>query len=944
MKATFENSLHNALGGMSGGPRPLSAAVAFYAQQDKVKVADIEREIARRLPLSPNDEARKLLNRQLNEWDFEPDAPWTAGTPPHTPERRRRVYELLQIGKKLQGILDEYIPAWPGIGNILVDNPDTPKDWYTFEFRRSHNFYWKRIRTFLETVRGIPDGSLASLDAATTEIVERLADPASVAPRGGRGLVVGYVQSGKTTNFTGVVAKAIDAGYRLIIVLSGTTNLLRDQTQRRLDMDLVGRENILRGADESEHEHDYKDDPDWPSKFISYGKMPSLLGHIDITRLTGAQDFEGHSAGLNPLEFEFEKKNKLKPLYDRENLDHAGARIIVVKKNPDRLKQLVRDLRSVGTSKCAEIPALIIDDESDQASLNTINPAKNPSKKRSSINGHIVQILQRLPRAQYVGYTATPFANVFVDPTDPADLYPRDFILSLDRPIGYMGAREFHDFDTVPAGRLTNEKAYVCAIPKTTGSADDRLAEAIDAFVLTGALKKYREKAGNVSFKHHTMLFHTSSFKADQISARQAIRSLWRKAAYDSPGSGMTRLKGMLEDFRTVWQDRGKSSNLRFPKTFEELKPALGAALSEMRRGDPVLMINSDDDADVPQFEAKEGVWKIFVGGAKLSRGYTIQGLTVSYFYRAARLQDTLMQMGRWFGFREGYQDLVRLFIGRSVPVGPKVLDLYKAFESMCRDEEDFREQLATYAGKSGITPLEVPALVFNSHPQLRPTARNKMFKAEITWAAFSYREPTSQSAAGAGRKSNEKLFKELLQSTRVKQSDVKGQGKNADRISIKWSTASHKDVLSVLKKVSWDAAGSGIKAEIQYLSGNECPVDSWVLVMPQVGDDPQAGVWHAGKDEFNCIFRTRFATRFNVFSTPTHVKFAKWLVGGNDIDFDSPQLNPKSRTGVMLLYPTKEIEFTGKKASSVLPVMGFGLALPATASNVGRKAFKVKM
>ncbi len=210
--------------------------------------------------------------------------------------------------------------------------------------------------------------------------MERLADPAAESPAGARGLVVGYVQSGKTTNFTGLIAKALDAGYKLIIVLSGTTNLLRNQTQRRLDMDLVGRENILLGSEEEDIEHDYRDDPDWPEKFISYGKRPGRLGRVDLTRLTGAADFEGRNAGFNPLEFEFEKKDKAAPLYRRENLNHAGARIIVVKKNAGRLKQLDQDLKAVGKHKCAEIPALIIDDESDQASINTKKPDKAAEK------------------------------------------------------------------------------------------------------------------------------------------------------------------------------------------------------------------------------------------------------------------------------------------------------------------------------------------------------------------------------------------------------------------------------------------------------------------------------------------------------------------------------------------------------------------------------------
>src|SRR5262249_18519507 len=157
-----------------------------------------------------------------------------------------------------------------------------------------------------------------------------------------------------------------------------------------------------------------------------------------------------------------------------------------------------------------------------------------------------------------------------------------------------------------------------------------------------------------------------------------------------------------------------------------------------------------------------------------LSRGYTIEGLTISYFRRAAKLQDTLMQMGRWCGYRRGYDDLVRLYIGRSEPDGKtKTIDLYNAFEVMSRDEEDFRAQLAMYAKGSGITPRDVPALVFNSPPQLKPTARGRMFNAEITWAGFTYREPTSQAVDVTGANRNVKAFDKLLSGRRVRRSDV---------------------------------------------------------------------------------------------------------------------------------------------------------------------------
>lgn len=950
MKPALEDLMGNAFSGMTNGPRSLMAAITFYAQQDKVEIGEVEQQLLQRVPSNPNDVIRKLLNSQLKQWDWESSAPWTSGTKANTSERRQRIYELLQISGKLRTVLDEYVPHYEGLGNIVVDNPLTPKDWYTFEIRKNRDFYWKHLRSYLGKIRQIPAESLSSMDAATTTILERLADPAAHSPRGARGLIVGYVQSGKTTNFTGVIAKAIDAGYRLIIVLSGTTNLLRNQTQRRLDMDLVGVENILKGAEEYEVEHDYKVDQDWPAKFISHGKRPSLLGHTDITRLTGQQDFQSPLVGINPLEFEFEKKNKQVPLYVHENLDHAGARIVVVKKQRDRLVRLLRDLKAVGGAKCSEIPTLVIDDESDQASINTINPAKvTDNQTRSRINDLIVDILKRLPRAQYLGYTATPFANVFVSLKDPADIYPKDFILSLDPPAGYMGAREFHNFEATPTGRLSNEAVYIRGIPNPDKKSSDvdRLEEAIDAFVLTGALKKFRKKfEGSNSFKHHTMLVNQSQLKGHHKVTVQEIHTLWEKAAYDSPGQGMKRLRDLLENFRITWIDRGKVLGLKFPNDFEELKPALGAALTEMRRGDPVLMVNSAEGAEVPNFDAKEGVWKIIVGGAKLSRGYTIEGLTISYFRRSSKVQDTLMQMGRWFGFRKGYEDLVRLYVGTAEPIGKdKTLDLYKAFEAMCRDEEDFRAQLAMYVDGSGITPSVVPALVFNSHPKLRPTARNRMFNAEVTWAAFTYREPTTQSVSPSGRNDNSELFKQLFLKCGVQTAVVKSSGSPGRQFGIKWCKAPHKDVLRLLNNFSWEKTGSEIKAEIKYLGENECPVDSWIVLAPQVREKIDVDPWSVGDEVFRCVERTRLPNRFNAFSSPEHRNFAKWLVGGTAEKFDSPKLKQNTRTGVLLLYPTQEMKDTkkAKKAKPGLPVMGFALVLPADSSQLKRVVFTLR-
>jgi hypothetical protein len=946
MHSQTEEIIRNAMAGMTSGPAPLLPAIKFYAQQHGQKLANLDSVIKNRIASGANDEVRKLFNLYLGRWDWEQEVPWANGTAASTQLRRARIYDLMCISKELRKVLDEHVRPYEGAKAVIIDDPESVRGWYDFTFRKKHCFYWNRLREFFSNVRkldSVDSNAINAIESAADRIVERLGDPASSDIFKARGLVVGYVQSGKTTNFTAVIAKAIDAGYRLIIVLSGTTNLLRNQTQRRLDMEMVGRENILRGAAEADATYDYSEDVAWPDGFISYGAQPSHLGAVDIHRLTGLQDFKHQDAGLKPLDFDFEKRNRRLPLFDRENLDHSGARIAVVKKQKERLSALVRELKAVGKARCAEIPTLIIDDESDQASVNTINPARKnkADPTRTAINERIVNILNLLPRAQYLGYTATPFANVFINPNDPEDLYPKDFIVSLERPAGYMGARDFIDFDVPVENSLSNTEARIRDILQQDPQ-EFRLQEAMDAFVLTGAIKKFREKKDKAEFRHHTMLFHHSVRKDDQKEVVEKLRRMWQDAGYGSPGKAMRRLEKLLQDdYRKVWQDRGRSVGLSFPRNLSDLKPFLGAALDEIRRGtSPVLMVNSEADADVPDFDGRPGVWKIIVGGAKLSRGYTIEGLTISYFRRPAKMQDTLMQMGRWFGYRRGYPDLVRLYIGRNEPVGKATLDLYRAFEAMCRDEEDFRAELAMYEGKDGITPKQVPALVFNSYPSLRPTAKNRMFHARIRWAAFTYREPTTQ-ATGKGRNENAELFSNALSKVKLEIGKVKARDGRSAAFDAKWSTLSNEAVLTILSKIRWQKSGNPIAAQIGYLQRNDVPIDQWILVAPQVTGS-QAGSWKSRAGELNCIARKKDDPydRFGVFSSPEHLAFAKWLVGDDSHSFESP-VKQQKRTGVLLFYPTRELLPGGRVATGV-PVMGFGLALPNTGSQGRRIAYSV--
>ncbi|WP_437712198.1 Z1 domain-containing protein [Sorangium sp. So ce448] len=699
-----------------------------------------------------NESALTQGRMALAKWDNQDVYVDASGNPTiaRTKERRAAIYANLALSEEVEAAFTERVDV-PEVPAIVISKTFEP--WYAEERKRRTSVYWDDYEKYLRDVKKWPASSISSLDETTTEVIERLSRPTRPEAKQTKGLVVGYVQSGKTANFTGVVAKAIDAGYRLIIVLTGTIEILRSQTQRRMDMELMGVENILAGQDQTDpvvaKELDYQQDDDWKvGRFVRHGAALEQPGVVEIARVTSHHsDYKRLPQAMTKLKFA--RKNKQKPLNDEDNLFHSGAYVAVIKKNSAPLKKLIQDLKPL-KNDLAELPVLIIDDESDQASVDTTNPAKwkkssAENRKRTTINQLITEILKICPRAQYVGYTATPFANVFVDPDDERDLFPADFVLSLHRPPGYMGVQEFHDVgkrwdDEEQSVANSNEKAHVRPL---VGDADtnpdsrtEELQEALDAWVLSGAIKKFREVKDSLTYRyrHHTMLVHESVKKDDHSEAADDVRALWREAKFNS-SEGFARLQKLYsEDFLPVMKARANGAPI--PSSFDELKPFIGTALAEIGiDADPVLIVNSDKEIQTQQkkldFEAAK-VWRILVGGTQLSRGFTVEGLTISYFRRKAGQADTLMQAGRWFGFRPGYQDLVRLYIRRDFKV-----DLYAAFEALLMDEEAFRDELSKYAGfdENGmpmLEPRQIPPLVSQHLPWLKPTARNKMWNAVI--------------------------------------------------------------------------------------------------------------------------------------------------------------------------------------------------------------------
>jgi hypothetical protein len=747
---------------------------------------------------------------------------------------------------------------------------------------------------------------------------------------------MGYVQSGKTANFTGVVARGADAGYRLIIVLAGTWNILRNQTQRRFDKDLLGKELL-----NNDEEYVLRPPPDW-GEYLEHGANPSELGHYVWERLTRPDsDFRRLNAAIESLEFH--RVEKALPIYNPVNLHSLQAKLLVVKKHSGILGGLVKDLKLIRT-KLADVPTLIIDDESDQAGLNTVDPRRfaGPATERSKTNSRIVELLRLFPRGQYVGYTATPYANALTDPDDPEDLFPRDFIVSLDRPSKYMGISDFFDpatdyKDLDNKDYSLSEIAYIRRVSSPVGSDGEDLKKALRSYVLSGALKLYRLSTAPglykaASFKHHTMLIHTSQRKGEHASLVERLTELWNSCAFNGP-SGQDELEKLWrDDFKKVCAAKGDEL---VPNSFFELVPHLSQAITRIEKGPSLFLVVNSDSDQAPDFSAAP-VWKIVVGGNKLSRGYTIEGLTISYYRRVAGTADTLMQMGRWFGFRSGYRDLVRVFLG--VAEGRRGdVDLVAQFKEVCRLEERFREEIERYVrtpGAEPITPKQIPPMI-EVCGDLPPTSRNKMFNAVLAGKNFGGQLSTP-TLAPANPQTMERNINSL--------EDLLGQSSPPRRCRIGWEPltdvflfeTSNSQVVTFLEAYRWletdykyPKRPLEIGLQLEFLKKENHEIDSWLIIAPQRESSFGAPLPIGNLGELTVKQRKRIPGRgFTVFGEPRHRETAKFLVGINDQDLPPGEPNTAAKDlknehrGIFLLYPVRE-----KEADNVS--IGFELLFP---------------
>ena len=938
------------------GPKPLQPRLDLESEGSDMDVS-LPSLLQHLWTSGPNDAVKQGFSLQFALWDNADESEsWTNGHARQTTDRRVAIYRAL-------GLLDDSHSVFTGLfpikqeRNIVI--ADEPEPWYTPQMQRAGAFYWPAYERYLMNKPGWDAESVADLSSATTDIVQRLSDPARVEAYQSKGLVVGYVQSGKTANITGVLARAIDAGYRLLIVMTGTIDLLREQTQRRIDMELVGVENIRRDIDPEDWEMmasvDYQNDPD-SDRFISHGVLPSSQNRPDIIRLTHHR-FAGRTGDYRSLlngvtALEIQKYDNTLPLNDRTNLSRCSARLVVVKKNKSVLSRLVRDLKTI-KPKLGEIPALLIDDESDHASVNTVDPRKwlQGQRQRTAINSLIAELLGLLPRAQYVGYTATPFANVFIDPNDAEDIFPKDFLIALTRPPGYMGASDFHDLDpeTDEDDRVIRGSREAAHVRDLVASKDDpesraaEMREALGMFVLTGAVKLFREQHGAPPFRHHTMLAHESVRQVDHLELANELRRVWRSAAFSSPSS-LSYLRTLFEgDIVATSRNLGEG---KLPSRFEYLKPFIGEVISRITQtGDPVIIVNSDKDMRKEDVDFdRRPVWRVLVGGAKLSRGFTVEGLTISYYRRRTYQADTLMQMGRWFGFRKGYQDLVRLYIDRRVQAGRTMIDLYEAFGAIMRAEELFREELRRYAelvdGKPQIRPAEVPPLVTQHLPWLRPTARNKMFNARLDVRRLEEIEPTAYPADPIDIEHNYRAMLPLIMGADRQAEFAFPKPLGRGRFVASYGIVDRDSFLSALEGLRW-IYSDHFAPDLAFLEEARDSIDDWALLIPVLTTGAKHTV--SGSKSISVAHRTRSSRSrgllFQAISDPKHRHAAKRIAGIPAEQFYVDEIADSlraERRGAVIIYPITEREFAVSDGEVEIPsnscIMAIRIVVPGSA------------
>lgn len=562
---------------------------------------------------------------------------------------------------------------------VLIQGEDQQKrdtTWWTSKAKQtSENYYWNRYKQYSR--KSLPFEVVKTLDVDTDRIMNNLEDP-SKEDFSIYGMVVGHVQSGKTGNYSGLICKAADAGYKFIVVIAGSINNLRDQTQERLNKSFIG------------------EDMGVP---VGVGKLGGRLKkYLPVSLTTKVLDFNKQDANKNKQAINFD--NISSPI------------VMVIKKNTKTLDNVIDWLQEqYKNQKIAKHAMLLIDDESDYASINT-KGENDPTK----INEKIRKLLSLFRKSAYVAYTATPYANIFIDHnvnTDVLgmDLFPRDFIYALDAPTNYFGARKIFletnfkhivEIEEPTNIKLKHKKDIdVTYLP-------DSLKDAIRLFIINIGIRWLR----NQKSKHNSMLIHASRFTMVHQKISLCVEDYVTELRRDILAYALLKdaelQSGNISKIRETFENHCKEIEFSWKKVLKSINSAIETVIIREVHQNKSVELEYKDDRPTNA---------IVVGGTSLARGFTLEGLSVSYFLRTTVFYDTLMQMARWFGYRPNYEDLCKIYITKEMKRNFQLIieateDLFDDFKRMEREKK---------------TPRDF-GLAVRQHPDsgLQVTARNK--------------------------------------------------------------------------------------------------------------------------------------------------------------------------------------------------------------------------
>ena len=704
-------------------------------------------------------------------------------------------------------------------GVLIKDKQQQHVPWLSARRSTLDFFFWNRYKKYLEEVKHWNPRLTGSLGLVSDEIVDCLGDPKSDTAFQRRGLVLGDVQSGKTANYTAICNKAADAGYRVVIILAGMLENLRQQTQERLDAEFSGRmsQYLLDPKQEIEN---------IPVGAGKYGQEKRIETFTSVTK-----DFD---------------KNILRAL--NLSLHSVNTTVLfVVKKNKSILNNLIKWLKSnnVDGRGAINLPMLLIDDEADNASVNTRKPDDDPT----AINDAIRRLLKLFRQASYLGITATPYANIFINPetTDDMrddDLFPRDFIYSLSPPTNYIGAESIFGEDATFADCLEElyaqeMDAFFPANHRKDLVVDDlppSMKEAIAYFLLINGISDIR---GDIN-EHRSMMIHVSRFtdvqnqitglahqwientrsniqnyaclpeyRSDEIPHIAFLKAVWNK-------HNLTDVAGS-EGNQMTWH-RFLSEYL-----FSAVSPIVVRSVNQT---------NSSSGLDYYSHRDK-GLRVIAVGGNSLSRGLTLEGLCVSFFYRRSMMYDTLLQMGRWFGYRPGYDDLFKLWIS---------VDAIDWYSYITAAAEELKREIANMRD-THLTPMEFGLKVRQDPASLIVTAKNKMrtatlVKRPITVSGHLLETPRLRTDK-TSLQSNKEVFEDF-----VKRLPEIGQKVDMEGTRYFWSNVSKDEIESLLRDFKthvWQLNFQG--AALADFIRDSSVLDEWDVFIAEGSDDEWRGL-----------------------------------------------------------------------------------------------------